>query len=126
LLLLSLLPVSLVESSTSNSAFLSGRVSSAVDTIGANAVPASLGATTTGRGRGLAAFKAFAKQIICSHFFSSGRDFGAEGSSAVLVEVVAEAGDDSMTTLSPFVFSSWRTLTAVEGTLAQLRAVQKD
>jgi hypothetical protein len=94
----------LVESSTSDDAFLSGRVSRAVDTIGAKAGPASLGATTTGGGRGLAAFNAFAKRIICSRFFSADRDFGTKGSSAVLVEVVVEAGDDSVTTLSPLVF----------------------
>jgi hypothetical protein len=39
-------------------------VSSAVDTGGANALPVSLGATTTGGG--LAAFNAFGKGIICS------------------------------------------------------------
>jgi hypothetical protein len=94
----------LVESSTSNDAFLSGRVSRAVDTVGANAGPASLGATAAGGGRGLAVFKAFTKQIICSRFFSEVRDVGAEGSSAVLVEVVAEAGDDSVTMWSPLVF----------------------
>jgi len=44
-----------------NDAFLSGRVSRAVDTAGAKAGPASLGATTTGGRRGLAAFNAFAK-----------------------------------------------------------------
>jgi len=94
----------LVESSTSDDTFLSGRVSRAVGTIGANAGPASLGATTTGGGQGLAAFNAFAKQIICSCFFSTDRDFDAKGSRAVLLEVVAEAGDDSVTTLSPLVF----------------------
>ena len=39
-----------------------------------------------------------------SHFFSADRDFGTERSSAVLVEVVVEAGDDTVTTLSPLVF----------------------
>jgi len=43
-------------------AFLSRRVSKAVDTIGAKAGAASLGATTTGGQRGLAAFNAFAKR----------------------------------------------------------------
>jgi hypothetical protein len=37
-------------------------VSRAVDTVGAKAGPASLGATTTGGRRGLAAFNAFAKR----------------------------------------------------------------
>jgi hypothetical protein len=56
----------LVVSSTSDDAFLSGRVSRAVDTVGAKAGPASLRATATGGGRGLAPFNAFAKRIICS------------------------------------------------------------
>jgi hypothetical protein len=115
-----LLALSLEESSTSNDAFLSWRGSSPVATLlvvtinkptlsfltltsgddGANAVPTSLGATT--RGRGLAAFKTFANWIICSRFFSAGRDFGMEGSSAM--ELVVEAGVDNVATLSPFLF----------------------
>jgi hypothetical protein len=105
-------------------AFLSKRVPKAVDTVGAKTGAASLGATTTGGGWGLAAFNAFAQHWICSRFYSADRDFGAEGSSAVLMEVVAEAlffsevfdcngdfgavvaeaGDDTMPTLSPLVF----------------------
>jgi hypothetical protein len=43
-------------------AFLSRRVPKAVDTVAAKAGAASLGATTTGGRRGLAAFNAFAKR----------------------------------------------------------------
>jgi len=46
----------------------------------------------------------FAKQIICSRFFSTGfeRDFGAKGSSAA--ELLVMAGNDSVARLSPFFF----------------------
>jgi hypothetical protein len=71
-----------------------------------------------------------AEALFFSKVFDCVGDFSA---------VVAEAGDDTMTTLSPLVFfflevedfdwtsSSWRwrTLTAL-GTLARLRPVQKE